>query len=200
MKLWIKIAAVLLIIISGFLLQGCLFQRPKTVYEATCEDASRKPVFAVLMFNNLSSWERADSIIETLFVSALVKRGYPVIEPANIKKIYITSRASNKATAVTRVINPLAALYRVKYFITGSVLKYGFIKKGKKNVPFVSFNVKILNRDKKTVWKAYVEKKGTDYTLTFSLGEIRTPDLLAGLNIKYLVSQLCWSKRQWIKW
>jgi hypothetical protein len=147
------------------------------------------------MFYNNSSWEGAADIIETLFVSTLINKRYSVVEPANVNKIYVASKAKDIRTAITRVIDPLSAQYKAQYFITGSVQGYGFQKNGKRRIPFVSLNVRMLDRKKDIVWKAYLETKGTDSELAFTVGEIRTPDRLAGLNIRKLVSKLCLSKQ-----
>lgn len=195
MNLSSKLAIITAILLAGGIFsQGCTAKRSIYSYSAPCEEVEQKPVVAVLMFQNLSAWDGADKIIETLFTSELIKEGYTVVEPADIKKMYLAAKASDKETATTRIIDLLAAQFDVKYFITGSVVNYGYIKNRKKAVPLVSFNVRMLDWNKEIVWKAYMENKGTDSEIAFTLGEIRTPDRLAGLNIRRLVSKFCFSK------
>lgn len=183
------------IFLTAFLfLTGCALNKSVYRYTAPCGEIEHKPVVAVLLFQNLSAWEGADKIIETLFTSELIKEGYVVIEQANINKMYIAAKTRDKETAITAVIDLLAAQFDVKYFITGSVINYGYITKGKKTVPLVAFNVRMLDWNKEIVWKAYVENKGSESEIVFTLGEIRTLDRLASLNIERMVSQFCFSK------
>lgn len=181
----------LLLSLLGAVGPGCASLRhPVISFQVPPYSHQRKEVglIAVLPFSNYSQWEGANKIWRNALISRLIAHGFQVVEPANIDQTLIDEGDMMEGMVTQEALEVLAYRYGVEKAIVGAVEHFepsekerrGGLGSPKREVPHLSISLRMLEaKGGEIIWKARLERKGTDRSWAFGIGELATPDKLA---------------------
>ncbi len=153
---------------------------------------------AVLPFANMSAVPDAGDVVAGLFVTELfrTKRFY-VEEPGNIVQFIGQERMSSIGEIEMEKLRALCNRLNLDAAIVGTVEEFDDGRSFGAPTPVVSVTARMVEpREGKIIWSAQNKKKGSDYSIAFDIGRVRTVTALAKKVVSEMVGALYTEKKE----
>jgi polysaccharide biosynthesis protein PelC len=185
-----KNTGLIILFLGTLLVFGCA-PRPSIYSQA---GIIRQPVkgLAILPFVNLSGQENAGKLVANAFLVELLKEpGFKIIEPGEIEVVMRNERIRSADQIDYQTAKILKDKLKADYILIGAVNEYAYFNSGSREIPRVSFSVRILDSETgKIVWAAYQSRKGDDKELIFGWGLINSLPNLTVESVKQVLKKM----------
>lgn len=144
---------------------------------------------AVVPFYNSSERKNAGDIMALHFVKELLRYGFSVIEPGDVRQRLLNIRViMNDGLSISDAYFLSNAL-EADLIFTGRVLEYRDLEAT--GVPQIDFSTQVFYaKEKKVIWSSKSYNRGDDGVLMFDIGRLNTANRLATYMTKNVISSL----------
>jgi len=164
---------------------------PKVYYSAPngyCPE--KKCTVAVVPFFNSSDRKNAGEIISLHFVKELLKEGFNVIEPGDVRQKLLTMRVTMNDGLSMSDAYFLSNALGADLIFTGRVLEYRDVEDATRP-PMVDFSTQVFYaKEKRVIWSSKSFNKGDDGVIMFDIGRVNTANRLATYMTKNVIEKL----------
>jgi TolB-like protein len=183
----IRIAAILL---GAVLLCACA-PRPSVYSQAKITKQPTKGL-AILPFVNLTGQENAGKLVANAFLIELLKEpNIRVVEPGEVESVMKNERIRSADQIDFQTAKMLKDKLNVEYILIGSVNEYNYFNAGSREIPRVSFSVRLLDSATgRIIWAAYHSRKGDDGELIFGWGLISSLPKLTVESVRQVLKKM----------
>jgi hypothetical protein len=151
---------------------------------------NNKNIF-IIPFSNESGVRTADQIVNNIFLSALLSKGYRVIEPGMVMAQLRMNQVRTSGEIDLPTLDSLTEYFNSDYCLTGSVLEFKSMLQGEESVvPDIQISMRMIDaKTGKLVWAKQLERTGNDHFGMFGLGVIHSPGKLAKSMVEEILSR-----------
>lgn len=144
---------------------------------------------AVVPFYNTSDRKNAGEIMSLHFVKELLRAGFNVIEPGDVRERLLSMRViMNDGLSISDAYFLSNAL-NADLIITGRVFEYRDVEAT--GTPKIDFSMQVFyGKEKKVIWSSKSYNRGDDGVLVFDIGRLNTANRLATYMAQNVVSSL----------
>lgn len=144
---------------------------------------------AVVPFYNSSERKNAGDIMALHFVKELLRYGFNVIEPGDVRQRLLNIRViMNDGLSISDAYFLSNALDADLIF-TGRVLEYRDLEAA--GVPQIDFSTQVFyGKEKKVIWSSKSYNRGDDGVIMFDIGRLNTANRLATYMTRNVISSL----------
>ncbi|MBI5235711.1 MAG: hypothetical protein HY886_05630 [Deltaproteobacteria bacterium] len=164
--------------------------RPTEV--ASTPAAAKVKRVAVLPFANVSGKGDAGDIVTNLFIVELFKTGrFQVEEAGNISQFMIHEKVNVIGEMDMDKLQILGARFGVDAVLIGRVEEFDDGSNTANAVPVLSVTVRMVDpQSGHIIWSAQHKRAGSDYTMIFDFGTVRSVSALAKNLIKEMIATI----------
>jgi hypothetical protein len=142
---------------------------------------------AIIPFANSTDRRIADQIVYNIFLSALVNKGYRVIEPGMVISQLRLNQVRSPGELDLQTLKTIAESFKVTYCLTGSVLRWctstrfrDVAEEDETVVPEMQISARLIDPSTgKLVWAKLLERSGDDHFGILGLGVVHSSSKLA---------------------
>lgn len=158
------------------------------------EQVSFRPskTIAILPFNNYSGQEDAGKQVSNMFLVELLKKPYfELIEPGEIDKVMREERIRSSEQIDFATAKIFKEKLKADYILIGAVNEYSYLTKSIREIPLVSFSVRLLDTESgQIIWAASHSRKGDDVELIFGWRLVKSLSKLAQISVSQVAEQI----------
>jgi TolB-like protein len=153
--------------------------------------AEGTPVAVLPLVNLTKDVNAPDIVMNAVTVELLATQRFRVIDPGVVEQAMQNERIRFSDRLPPETLHALAAALGVNYVFVGTVNEYQLVRDSGRDVPAVSFALRMIACDSgNIVWAATHAKRGDDSETMFTLGRIDTLEELTTVAAREMTSTL----------